>query len=362
MMQPITPRPARRWLFAALIVLAALCAIGVARPGPALALQTTPLSTFTPTPSPTRTATATRFSLPTFTPGPSPTATLTPGPGTYVVQYGDTLSALARRFNVTVLAIKNANLLPSDTIYAGQVLRIPSPTPPTPTKTKTPLPTGSFTYTVQAGDQLLALARRFGVTASAIKSTNRLTSDTIYPGQVLVIPAPIPAATLIPGSQLYVVQPGDQLLRIARKFGVTLSALKAANGLTSDTIQPGQVLLIPAPTLTPTPSRTPTALPANAVLYVVKAGDRLARIAARYGVTMDALKSANRLASEEIYIGQRLVILNPTRHPMEYIVQPGDTLTKLAQRFGVTVEEIKAANGMAGDTILLGLILIIPVP
>jgi LysM repeat protein len=77
---------------------------------------------------------------------------------------------------------------------------------------------------------------------------------------------------------------------------------------------------------------------------------------------MDALKSANRLASEEIYIGQRLVILNPTRHPMEYVVQPGDTLTKLAQRFGVTVEEIKAANGMAGDTILLGLILIIPVP
>ena len=139
-MQPMTPRPTRRWLFAALIVLAALCAIGVARPGPALALQTTPLSTFTPTPSPTRTATATRFSLPTFTPGPSPTATLTPGPGNYVVQYGDTLSALARRFSVTVLAIKNANLLPSDTIYAGQVLRIPSPTPPTPTKTKTPLP------------------------------------------------------------------------------------------------------------------------------------------------------------------------------------------------------------------------------
>jgi len=361
-MQPMTPRPTRRWLFAALIALAALCGIGAARPGPALALQTTPLSTFTPTPSPTRTATATRFSLPTFTPGPSPTATLTPGPGNYVVQYGDTLSALARRFSVTVLAIKNANLLPSDTIYAGQVLRIPSPTPPTPTKTKTPLPAGSFTYTVQAGDQLLALARRFGVTASAIKSTNRLTSDTIYPGQVLVIPAPIPAATLVPGSQLYVVQPGDQLLRIARKFGVTLSALKAANGLTSDTIQPGQVLLIPAPTLTPTPSRTPTALPANAVLYVVKAGDRLARIAARYGVTMDALKSANRLASEEIYIGQRLVILNPTRHPMEYVVQPGDTLTKLAQGFGVTVEEIKAANGMAGDTILLGLILIIPVP
>lgn len=361
-MQPITPRPARRWLFAALIVLAVLCAIGAARPSPALALQTTPLSTFTPTPSPTRTATATRFSLPTFTPGPSPTATLTPGPGNYVVQYGDTLSVLARRFGVTVLAIKNANLLPSDTIYAGQVLRIPSPTPPTPTRTSTPLPAGSFTYVVQSGDQLLALARRFGVTTSAIKSTNRLTSDTIYPGQVLVIPAPIPAATLVPGSQVYVVQPGDQLLRIARRFGIALSALKAANGLTSDTIQPGQVLLIPAPTLTPTPSRTPTALPANAVLYVVKAGDRLARIAARYGVTMDALKSANRLSSEEIYIGQRLVILNPTRHPMEYIVQPGDTLTKLAQRFGVTVEEIKAANGMAGDTILLGLILIIPVP
>jgi LysM repeat protein len=360
-MQPLALPPARRGPLAALIVLALLCAAALIRPGPALALQITitPLSTFTPTPSPTRTATATRFQLPTNTPGPSPTPTLTPGPGNYVVQYGDTLSALARRFNVTVLAIKNANRLSSDAIFAGQVLKIPTPTPVTPTKTKTPLPTGSFTYVVQSGDQLLALARRFGVTLGALKAANFLTSDEIYPGQVLIIPAPAPTKTPIPPGQSYTVQPGDQLLAIARKFGVALSALKAANGLTSDTIYPGQVLVIPAP---PTSTATPTPLPANTVLYVVKTGDRLARIAARYGVTIEAIQKANRLSNETVYVGQKLLIPNPTRQPMEYVVQRGDTLTKLAQRFGVTVEEIKAANGMEGDTILAGLILIIPVP
>lgn len=334
-MQPKTSLPARRWLLAALIVLVLLSAAALTRPTAALAL----VDTATPTP------------------------TLTPGQGNYVVQYGDTLLSIARRFGITLQALLSANnLTASDTIYAGEILRIPAPTPPTPTKTPTPLPAGSFLYTVQAGDQLLALARRFGVTSSAIKSANRLLSDTLYPGRVLVIPAPIPTATPVPGAQFYVVQPGDQLLRIARRFGLTLSALKAANGLTSDTIQPGQVLVIPGPTVTPTPSRTPTALPANATLYVVKAGDRLARIAARYGVTLEAIKTANRLSSDAIYVGQPLAILNPTRHPMEYVVQPGDTVTKLAQRFGVTVEEIKAANGMKGDTILAGLKMIIPVP
>ncbi len=161
-------------------------------------------------------------------------------------------------------------------------------------------------------------------------------------------------------SVTYVVREGDQLLRIARQFGVTLTALKAANHLTSDTIQPGQVLIIPTATPLPTATRTSTAIPGNSVAYTVQAGDRLTRIAIWYGVTVDAIKSANKLRSDAIWIGQTLVIPNPTLHPAGYTVQRGDTLTSLAARFGLTIEALKIANRMKGDTIYAGLVLIIP--
>jgi len=351
----------RRWLFVLLISLAVIAILGSSQAAAAQANTPTPTVTPTPTPSQTRTPTATFIRLPTFTPGPSPTPTLTPGPGNYVVQFGDTLLVIARKFNVTIPAIRAANNLPSDTIYAGQVLRIPTPTPLTPTVTKTPLPAGYFTYTVQPGDQLLRLARRFGVTASAIRLANGLFSDTLYVGKVLIIPPPAATRTPLPPGQTYVVQPGDQLLALARRFGVRLSALKAANNLTSDVIYPGQVLLIPTPA---PPPATPTLLvvTGNAVVYVVQPRDSLSVIAARYGVTLAAIRSANRLTTDTLFTGQQLAIPNPARHPVDYVVQRGDTLTSIAQKFGVTVAEIKAANGTSSDALFYGLKIIVPVP
>lgn len=247
----------------------------------------------------------------------------------------------------------------------------------TPTRTHTPTPTAtqSVTYVVQAGDQLLKIARKFGTTVAAIKTANHLPNDTIYIGQILIIPPPAltstPKATFPPGSNTYVVQPGDQLLKIARAYGVTLAALKAANGLTSDLIVPGQVLLIPTPAPT-SPSRTPTApstprtatptatLSPNSVYYVVQTGDRLTRLAAMYGVTVEAIQKANNLASSTIRVGQTLIIPSPTRHPVGHTVLRGDTLTSIAKLYDTTVDTLKLINRMSNDTIFAGLILIVP--
>lgn len=231
----------------------------------------------------------------------------------------------------------------------------------TPTATFTPTP--AVTYVVQWGDQLLKIARKFGVTLAALKKANNLTSDTIYVGEILIIPAPAPTSTpkpTLPPDRAYVVQPGDQLLRIARKYGITLAALKSANGLTSDVIVPGQVLYIPTP---PPPTSTPKAtatLSGNNVYYVVKTGDTLTRIAAMYGVTTSAIKTANSLTSDTVRLGKTLLIPNPTARPIEYTVLEGDTLTILAARYNTTVTAIMQANRMKTDTILAGLILIIP--
>ena len=149
---------------------------------------------------------------------------------------------------------------------------------------------------------------------------------------------------------------------IAKRNGITVIQLKAANGLTSNMIIPGQVLFIPLPAPTATPTPLATAVPAGTVVYTVKLGDRLSIIALWYGVTTASIKTTNGFTSDSVYIGQTLVILNPTRMPVGYIVQPGDTLEGLAQRFGTTVDVIRTANKMsaAQSTIFRGLTLIIP--
>lgn len=107
----------------------------------------------------------------------------------YTVQPGDTLSALARRYNTTVQAIVNANNIANpNLIRVGQVLEIPgegSVVPPTPA----PSPSPGGTYTVQPGDTLSRIAQRFGTTFQAIAQANNLANpNRIYVGQVLIIP------------------------------------------------------------------------------------------------------------------------------------------------------------------------------
>ena len=119
--------------------------------------------------------------------------------------------------------------------YQGIGQNVPNPNP-----NPTPDTGGSFAYTVRAGDTLWLLANRFGTTVDAIKRLNGLTSDSLQIGQVLQIPSEQPS-----GYFNYTVRSGDTLWLLANRFGTTVDAIKRASGLTGDNLQIGQVLRIP---------------------------------------------------------------------------------------------------------------------
>lgn len=124
----------------------------------------------------------------------------------------------------------------------------PAPTAVPPTLTPTPGDTRgggdcrTVTHVVQRGENLFRIALRYGTTAAVVARQNRITNTAlIYTGQRLTITA----CGAEGGDRTYVVQPGDTLYRISARFGVTVQALRLANRMTSSVIVSGQVLTIP---------------------------------------------------------------------------------------------------------------------
>ena len=167
-----------------------------------------------------------------------------------------------------------------------------------------------------------------------------------------------PAAAQAQTSIIHVVQPGENLFRISLRYGTTVDAIMAANGLTSIYIYVGQELLIPGASGEPAPQPTPTA---STDAYIVQPGDTLSGIALRHMVTVWALIQANELSDwHTIYAGQSLIIpenatVEETPDPETsnldtYVVRPGDTLIQIALRFETTPADLAYLNGIANPS------------
>ncbi|MFC0274564.1 LysM peptidoglycan-binding domain-containing protein [Metabacillus herbersteinensis] len=297
----------------------------------------------------------------------------------YTVKSGDSLSIIAKRFNVSVASIKTVNGLTSDTIYIGQKLNLPF-----------------LSYSVASGDTLFIIAKRFNTSAESIRSFNQLTSEKIFVGQIIkiprtaaqettVTPTPIPPPTVEnkDTTSTHTVVAGDSLSLIAKKLGTTVDTIRSLNHLTTDMIFVGQLLKVPknqstdtntpAPPVTepaPLPEDTTVTKPAPAT-YTVVSGDSLSLIAKKFATTVDTIKIQNNLTSDMIFVGQTLTIppnkgeqVQPPEPPKEittsYTVVAGDSLFHIAKRLNTTVDAIKSANNLSTDMIYVGQILKIP--
>jgi LysM repeat protein len=303
----------------------------------------------------------------------------------YRVKSGDTVTQIAKRFGLSVTRIARLNNLgPSSLIRVGQVLKLSGAAPTKP---------AVESYRVKPGDSLTAIAKRHGLSLQELTDINRITTSTIiYPGQVLRVAKVIKTSAPVENSpDSYQVLPGDSLESIARNFSITLSKLREYNGLTkSSIIYVGQLLnLKPVPNqqaapvgqppaATGAPSSTPSANPPAASsasplsseissvdpmrptgvctvhgFHTVQAGETVSRIASVYGVSTQAVLSANSLSwSSTIYVGQRLTI------PGVHEIQNCPSLTKLTAEMhsnARVIHQVGKALGVSDYGIVIAL-------
>ncbi len=176
---------------------------------------------------------------------------------------------------------------------------------------------------------------------------------------VTIIPAVTAAAPPAQSPVVYYVRYGDTLFSIAQRFGTTVPALMAANGLTSYYIYAGQRLVIP-------PMPVPSPVPPYTCKYTVQYRDTIYSIAYRYKVPWYALMQANYLYSPYVYVGMQLNVpcLTPAPTPFPtHTVQATDNLFRLAIKYETSVYAIALVNGIVNPNLIyIGQTLVIPYP
>ncbi len=225
----------------------------------------------------------------------------------HTVRRGETLGRIAAKYGTSVSAVSRANgLKNANRIYVGMSLRIPqdgsspSVAAARPTSKSDASPRKSSrpsSHSVRKGESLSGIASKYGLTTSQLKSYNGLSSSKILVGQKLALSGK--GGTSSSRTSTHVVRRGESLGTIAKRYGVSTAQLQKDNGIRNAShITVGQKLKV----------RGGSGSKSSTKSYTVQRGDSLGKIATKYGCTVSQLKAWNNLRSTTIQPGQKLVI------------------------------------------------------
>lgn len=203
-------------------------------------------------------------------------------------------------------------------------------------------------YIVQSGDSLYSIARKYNTTVDELKKNNNLSSDLLKIGQKIIVSG---TTNNIDDSNTYIVKKGDSLYSIAKKYNITIDEIMSLNNLNSTILQVGDVLYINS-------NNQDNNNDSN--IYIVKKGDNLYSIANNLNTTVDIIKSLNDLSSDLLNVGQKLYVPNNNYNNSVYVVKSGDTLYSIARKYNTTVNEIKRINNLSSELLGIGQVLKIP--
>lgn len=202
-------------------------------------------------------------------------------------------------------------------------------------------------YIVKKGDSLYSIANNVGVSVEALKSANGISGNLINVGQKIIIPSD---SSISPGDYVvYTVKRNDSLWNIANAYGVSVNDIVDYNNLGTTVLQIGQQLLIP----------NVSSSDDVGIIYVVKNGDSLWNISKKYNVSVNDLKTANNLNNNMLSIGQKLVIPETSDY-QTYTVKSGDSLWKIAQNYDANVNDLIKLNNLNSTVLSIGQTLLIP--
>ncbi len=253
-------------------------------------------------------------SIPTAKPAPTVKPSET---HEYVVQSGDQLASIAKRSNTTTAEIMALNRISNpNKIFAGQRLLIPGKTTKAPAKkapkaaakqADTAAP-GSGEYTVQAGDILGRIARKFGVKVADIREANGLKSDAIRAGQKLKIPSAKKEEAAVQAAPAPVAEPAPAPAPEPAP-AESVPAPEPAPGIATEPAAALEPAAVPAPAGAQDATAAIPAVAESGLTHVVRAGDDLGIIAKLYAVKIESLAQLNNLTpGTALNPGQRLLI------------------------------------------------------
>ena len=200
-------------------------------------------------------------------------------------------------------------------------------------------------HTVSHGEYLKLIADHYGVTVDQLIEWNGLTSNMLYTGDQLLVN---PEQAQDWADTMHYIHPGETLYSIAKYYGVTVEDLMAWNQLQGNRIVAGSLLKVRGPITGNQPVEEATG-------HVVQAGDTLWSIANRYGISVMNLTAWNFIdESTPIYPGLYLTLIDEQRFPTEHVVVAGETLRSIAELHGIFASDLMKWNNLTSSHIYPG--------